>query len=461
MEKASPPVTTPRGRNLTIILKILKMGLMAFLIGGQFVGMGILINLAMKSTSPRITNSTVSYITEKAVTQNDYDRVKWPAREEVPATRRIWQNQHPKDCSQAKFIVWRFPDKESTRNFGSIYIDVLNWMFLAIDKGRVLILDDRDWSLGDCALKSSECYFKAITHCKIENVMGLPSEQRFLITELSNEAYIKLETDNQKQKRVWIAPDSWSMEMDVTKKRAILWPSITPRPLCHSQTAILQYLLQPQDWVKRAIEAKLAGVFPIDFDPSRTIGLPIRASDKCRGHSIGDSAGGEHDCKEVGIEEAMRLVDEIHAFDPTVDTLILTSEDPATIQRGTQLASQHAGAWPLSAGGKGLRVLTNRGDAMQGSGSATFLVEKAKADNSTSVADQVVSALSSLHLQLRARYLIATYSTSFHLTMQALHRSDHLTFTSDRLAFPLGPKDEQDPEGGKRGPEGGRRGKFF
>jgi len=365
-----------------------------------------------------------------------FDRIKWPARMEVPVTRRIWQNQHPADCRAAKFVVWPFPGAASTRNFGSIYIDVLQWMFIAVDKGRVLILDDRNWSLGDCPLKSSECYFEPITHCKVADVMASQPQDQFRITDLSIKGYSALPDD----KRVWIAPEAWSIAMDETRKRAMLWPSVTPRPLCHSQTAILQYLLAPQRWVRESVQAKLQGVFPEDFDAARTIGLPIRASDKCKGHSIIDSAGGEHDCSEVGIEEAFKLVDEIRAFDPMVDTLLLTSEDPATIARGRQLATE------------GLRVITNTRDAMQGSGSATYLVARAKAGNGTSVSDQVVSALSSLHMQLRSRYLIPTYTTSFHLTMQALHRSDHLTFTSDRMAFPLGPKDAQ---------YSGRRGKFF
>ena len=50
--------------------------------------------------------------------------------------RRLFLHQHPVDCQTQKFIVWKFPDKKSTRNLSSIYTNIMRWMPLALHTVR-------------------------------------------------------------------------------------------------------------------------------------------------------------------------------------------------------------------------------------------------------------------------------------------------------------------------------------
>jgi hypothetical protein len=75
---------------------------------------------------------------------------------------------------------------------------------------------------------------------------------------------------------------------------------------------------------------------------------------------------------------------------------------------------------------------------MQGSGSATYFVERSNmAMDAVSISEQVVSAFSSLFLQMRSRYLATSSRTSFHILMGLLHSRDRVTFATDRFTLQL------------------------
>jgi hypothetical protein len=64
-----------------------------------------------------------------------------------------------------------------------------------------------------------------------------------------------------------------------------------------------------------------------DFDPERTISIPIRGTDKCLGDMhVGGGMDGESECFK-GLAEYMHVAEEIRKYDPRVDTIILTSDD--------------------------------------------------------------------------------------------------------------------------------------
>lgn len=58
------------------------------------------------------------------------------------------------------------------------------------------------------------------------------------------------------------------------------------RNTCVMFSHFMTFMLRPNAWMREQIEAKLAKSFPPGFDPMRTVGLPIRGSDKCIGHGI-------------------------------------------------------------------------------------------------------------------------------------------------------------------------------
>eukprot|EP00238_Polyblepharides_amylifera_P003143 CAMPEP_0196591424 /NCGR_PEP_ID=MMETSP1081-20130531/69560_1 /TAXON_ID=36882 /ORGANISM="Pyramimonas amylifera, Strain CCMP720" /LENGTH=94 /DNA_ID=CAMNT_0041914781 /DNA_START=173 /DNA_END=458 /DNA_ORIENTATION=+ len=85
----------------------------------------------------------------------------------------------------------------------------------------------------------------------------------------------------------------------------------------------------------------------------------------------------------------MNFVEKIYEFDPRVDTLLVSSEDVSVVQSVKEKNEER-----FQITGRRWRILLNKGDIMQGSGSATFLVEKAR-KSEHSVSDQVIAALSS------------------------------------------------------------------
>jgi hypothetical protein len=58
------------------------------------------------------------------------------------------------------------------------------------------------------------------------------------------------------------------------------------RNTCVMFSHLMTFLLRPNAWMSEKIEAKLARSLPPGFDPMRTMGLPIRGSDKCIGHGV-------------------------------------------------------------------------------------------------------------------------------------------------------------------------------
>mmetsp|Transcript_17425 Transcript_17425/g.27364 ORF Transcript_17425/g.27364 Transcript_17425/m.27364 type:complete len:210 (-) Transcript_17425:74-703(-) len=163
--------------------------------------------------------------------------------------------------------------------------------------------------------------------------------------------------------------------------------------------AFLAYNLQPQPWLQKEIDSRLRRSIPLDLDPERTVGVPIRRSDKCFGHNISGSAGGELDCPPL--EEYLDAVKTFVKFDPLIDSVIVTSEDPTVCPEFIALLK---GELP------NLRVLTNVGDVQQGTGSASKLESYKDVVNN---ADVIASALTSFHMHLRARYFVLTTKSSW------------------------------------------------
>jgi len=364
---------------------------------------------------------------------------KYPSVEDEPVIRHIWEHQHPQNCSKMKFIVWKFPPKSSSRNIGSIYTNAMRWLPQAMVHDRILIFDDRDWSLADCPSKNSECYFEPITNCSIKDLDSVPPSERFQIKDLTKAGVTRL-VHAHRNTRIWKAPASWWMHEDTLKLEAWFWPAKSLQHGCRTWSAAIYFMLRPKQWVQKAVDARLAGSFPPDFDPTRTVGMPIRASDKCFGHRVRNSAPGERQC--LPPEKFWAVAEKIREYDPTVDTVLLSSEDRSWVAKLTQLAAASAKKW---------RVVTNKGDHMAGSGSATYFQQLSKKGN-FSLREQMVDALSSLQFQMRSRYLLVSFDSSFLLLMHVWHLSDSGTFSNRRMQIDMATVAEVNWQPSKLGP---------
>ena len=172
-----------------------------------------------------------------------------------------------------------------------------------------------------------------------------------------------------------------------------------------------------------------------DIDPDRTLGVPIRRSDKCHGHSIEGSANGELKCPDLNTY--LDSVKNFLVFDPLIENVIVTSEDASacsefiTMLKNDDLCSS-------------LRILQNVGDTQQGTGSASQL-EKQGASN----ADVIASALTSLHLHLRARYFVLTTKSSWTSSIAILARE--YGFASDHYVIDIGKNHNTFSDNARRG----------
>eukprot|EP00956_Cyclotella_meneghiniana_P032612 scaffold90326_cov24-Cyclotella_meneghiniana.AAC.3 len=84
-----------------------------------------------------------------------------------------------------------------------------------------------------------------------------------------------------------------------------------------------------------------------------------------------------------------------------------------------------------------LRIVTNRDDVQQGTGSANKLESYKEVKN----ADVIASALTSLHMHLRARYFVITTKSSWTSAIAILARV--YGFANDILVTDIGPTKHQ------------------
>jgi hypothetical protein len=151
---------------------------------------------------------------------------------------------------------------------------------------------------------------------------------------------------------------------------------------------------------KQRVEDVLQEALPCDFDPHRTISLPIRASDKCNdGLRLNSSYAGETNC--LSFSTYMEMVEIIRQNDPRVNTIILTSED----RRFVDARQNYTDRW---------RFVINPRDVMQGTGDPELMAEQHGVD------ETFVSFMSSLHLQMRGKYFILNCKSNFHKILRDL-----------------------------------------
>eukprot|EP01084_Bolivina_argentea_P288317 494823_1 len=147
------------------------------------------------------------------------------------------------------------------------------------------------------------------------------------------------------------------------------------------------------------------------FDPFRTIGFPIRASDKCAGNIM--KLHGEMDCWSP--EELNKLLFAIHYLKPSINSVIFTSEDMHYIDKLLieMEKTEHIDGFKWN-------IIINHDDIKPAIGSAKFRtanydhVDVDNTSDSDFEHDVIVGALSSLLLQTsNAKYIVHTKSSSW------------------------------------------------
>ena len=340
----------------------------------------------------------------------------WPSPETdggfLSAINRM---QHPDDCRASKFLVMQSKKNNEGDNRGLSAWASITYMHAihAFGDGddpklgrRVLVNDERLWPMAkNCrhGPETRECFFLPLSSCGMGDVDAIGSSMNAAELEDAKEDY------DRSIRTIYTSPSSLYAR---NVKDQTSWSGLPGQMSDHSQTALtaafLAYTLNPQPWLREEIDRRLRRSVPPDLDPRRTVGVPIRRSDKCMHHNVTGSAGGELDCPPL--EQYLDAVRSFVKMDPLIRHVIVTSEDPTVCPEFIRLVSRELPQ---------LTVVQNVGDVQQGTGSASKLESyKATANNE----DVIASAMTSLHLHLRARYFVLTTKSSWSCSISILAR---------------------------------------
>lgn len=324
-------------------------------------------------------------------------------------------------------------NEEDNRGLSAWASSTMHHMLHAFSDGdRVLMADDKLWPMArGCqhGAETRECYFAPLTRCKLSDVDPIDATADGSAAVL---ARAKDEYDHSARTLYSSSTSKYPRMVEDKMKWSGLPPSVDGlrggMSGQHSQTALtaafLAYTLDPQPWLRKEIDSRLRHSIPTDLDPDRTVGVPIRRSDKCFGHDIQGSALGELDCPPL--DEYLDAVRNFTYFDPQIENVIVTSEERSACDDFVKLLHKEL---------PGLRVITNVGDVQQGTGSASKLESYEVGTNN---ADVVASALTSFHMHLRARYFVLTTKSSWTTSIAIFARVYGYASSSDVYVIDIG-----------------------
>jgi len=378
-----------------------------------------------QSSSPYSLSS--SHSSSSTPVSSPLDKVKWPRQSgDDPGhgiVGAIWHHQNPDDCNEAKYLVWRFPlSDRDARNIGALYSTIQAWLAYAMQTDRILVLDARNWKLTDsrCELRDTLCYFRPISSCQVPHKpKGLVSVRKADEIAKQDQSLQVIEFEGAWWPVEATQPFTITVKTESGEEKQIS-ALAKPKTVTEWSSAALQYMWRPQSDLVQLINENLAKLeLSSKVEPEKTIAMPVRASDKCKGHSIKHSAAGEETCLELS--RYMEVAESVRKLDPKVDTIIFTSESRDMVERSKEYGKD--GRW---------KFVYNTADVMQGTGSTNEAT--LKKSNTRTLGIQ--SAIVSLHMQLRAKYFVLPYFpkrsrpySSWLLAIAALCRRRDLTFT--------------------------------
>lgn len=171
-------------------------------------------------------------------------------------------------------------------------------------------------------------------------------------------------------------------------------------------------------------------------DLSRVIGIPIRGSDKCYRTVVEEGVEvrhGEANC--VTLDETMALAKRVHAAQPWIDTVLVTSEEKHVIKQAHRLKGKQLNNDP----NLHWNVLTNNEDIQQGTGKSTIFADDAGNEHKATElkpANVTESILKTLACQaLPAHHIVLLRSSKYSVHGQDLEEKFMLGFW---LSLPAG-----------------------
>eukprot|EP00956_Cyclotella_meneghiniana_P003380 scaffold4079_cov44-Cyclotella_meneghiniana.AAC.5 len=402
------------------------------------------------NSQPKSTNSNNNGAIRKD-NRSNISSFWWPS----PASSggflsAIHRTQHPANCTspRTKYLVLRSlrnndGDNRGLSAWASVSMHHFLHAFLDGDDAslgrRILINDEKIWPMArGCRhgnkLETRDCYFVPLSNCNIhhadtiitndEDNTNNKNDGKTTSSSSHNNVAILKDAKEEYDRSVRTVYTSDTAKYARMVKDIYSWTGLNGKdyPKIELVAAFLAYYLQPQPWLRNEIDKRLQRSLPHDLDPDKTIGVPIRRSDKCHGHTVEGSAKGELDCPSLDsyLIEVKRFID----FDPYINSIIVTSEDAsATMEFITMIQRELPN----------LRIITNRDDVQQGTGSAAKLESYKQVENE----DVIASALTSLHMHLRARYFVITTKSSWTSTIAILARV--YGFARNILVVDIGP----------------------
>jgi hypothetical protein len=210
--------------------------------------------------------------------------------------------------------------------------------------------------------------------------------------------------------------------------------------------ALIFYAMRPNLHYAQKLDHIMKETIPKDFDPDLAMGLPIRASDKCNGESECISfekymimMGRVWKKHQPDILESMKRKG-LQAVLPESfnGSLIVTSEAPAIRKAQATFEKQR----PRGLLTFNFRFVNNDYDHSQGTGNP-LLMGKEVTNKTVTMDEIMLSAVSSLKIQLHARYTIGNCCSNFHLLIFDFLR-DGCGASRDQLSECM--QDNEDPE---------------
>ena len=124
--------------------------------------------------------------------------------------------------------------------------------------------------------ETRECYFEPLTTCTLADLDEMHTGNATLLADYKDEYERSLRT-------VYSTTNLWFRP--IVKKFA--WAALPGTEKDHSHltllAASLAYYFRPKPWLRAEIDKRIRHSIPVDLNPDRTIGVPIRRSDKCQG----------------------------------------------------------------------------------------------------------------------------------------------------------------------------------
>jgi len=315
----------------------------------------------------------------------DHSSYYW-ADENKEIMQRIIQHQFPTSCKGKKFIVFRL-GKTKSRNIGSISRHALLWLAEALIADRILIWGDEPWKMADCESQSWDCYFKPISNCTLSD---LPKNWKKTAVEIHDDLKTFGDPENAHLPVVYAWRLWYRCKLGHVKRLLKIEPLLFQ---AYAQT----YLLRQNEEIKAKVTQNLVQLMEAypDLDPSKTVSMPMRRGDKCKGHKIKGSSPGEDKC--LPLKTWMKAVnryrcDKFDCDKTKLTHIIVTCGERAVVRNMTELAPKH-----------GWQVIWNKFDVMQGTGSANDLKHF---DKKMSTKDVMISVFTSLQLQLRGKFFV-------------------------------------------------------